>query len=778
MPAALFSPRRCISSSGGGDGGGSKAGSTFDDDDDDAAGEIGDHHPYVRAFAKKASLLETESGRIAHVLFHKPQLLKVTRAWSILPPATGSLTAPFPRGADSALVQLVRFVFVNKDGATSKGSDEAETATSIALHLEDVQSQRIRSMAQLYKMPFRRRLRVAGCRNFIYMFLYSALNVVTAVRHACTSLVAFPCRARIEGTSMPLAVLRGFKFCGLYLVYGFAVSPVIIVPSGLLNTVFALANGAVGSKFSYDGGSGRYSRPTVAELRVVGPALEEELAVILGVGKADFSRAKLSKDASLQRMLHSTGVKMFSKAKKRRPDIFSKYKLPGDDDDDSAVKEDLYDILQLKRSATKDQIKQQYKKLAKLFHPDVVGAHSASMSPADKAKVEHKFESITEAFKTLSDAEKKHAYDIGGHQGLKMQQSRLVNPNSFLRRGLGGPGSDDGDALSMIFGGTVFRDRLIGVFAPTHYHCRYYLGCNISLQEFEGLQSLRMKLLALELAKMVDVHALAGSTPEAAAAAPDATTGTAKKAAPSTSKVSMPGGSSSSSAYGSFAGSSSAAAKKQPPPRKDDTLPTGAPSVKPMPASIAGAAVAALSTIGPPNEHCNFSPEFKARCEAFTDYLAEVCFGRELMFCVGEAYVVMARRFLGLVPWMQFENITYKKSFTGLIKQYRAQNAKMDPTTMQAFQQRVACEYFSIEFDAVTIDAYFAIRQAATLVFSDPGVSAEVLAKRKYATWYLGEMMMRKGLPFGQRALNDIDLQVYLVQASSATRNVAQPPPF
>lgn len=69
-------------------------------------------------------------------------------------------------------------------------------------------------------------------------------------------------------------------------------------------------------------------------------------------------------------------------------------------------KNDYYEILGLKRSASEKEIKAAYRKLARKYHPDV---------NKDDKGAEEKFKQIAEAFAVLSDAEKKAQYDRGGH---------------------------------------------------------------------------------------------------------------------------------------------------------------------------------------------------------------------------------------------------------------------------------------------------------------------------------------------------------------------------
>jgi molecular chaperone DnaJ len=73
----------------------------------------------------------------------------------------------------------------------------------------------------------------------------------------------------------------------------------------------------------------------------------------------------------------------------------------------SAKDDDYYEVLGVGRKATKDEIKNKYRKLALQFHPD------RNKDPA----AEERFKQISQAYAVLSDDEKRKRYDTYGHVG-------------------------------------------------------------------------------------------------------------------------------------------------------------------------------------------------------------------------------------------------------------------------------------------------------------------------------------------------------------------------
>ncbi len=74
------------------------------------------------------------------------------------------------------------------------------------------------------------------------------------------------------------------------------------------------------------------------------------------------------------------------------------------------AKRDYYEVLGINKSATSDQIKSAYRKLAVKYHPD--------KNPDDKS-AEEKFKEASEAYHVLSNSERKQSYDNFGHAAFE-----------------------------------------------------------------------------------------------------------------------------------------------------------------------------------------------------------------------------------------------------------------------------------------------------------------------------------------------------------------------
>lgn len=121
------------------------------------------------------------------------------------------------------------------------------------------------------------------------------------------------------------------------------------------------------------------------------------------------------------------------------------------------AKKDFYSILNVSRSATPEEIKKAYRKLAMQYHPD--------KNPGDK-KAEEKFKELSEAYEVLSDQKKREMYDQFGHAGTQGFGGRSGGPfgggedfGGFRSGGFGhqNHGGQGGDPFQDIFG-DVFGD--------------------------------------------------------------------------------------------------------------------------------------------------------------------------------------------------------------------------------------------------------------------------------------------------------------------------------
>ncbi|MGB4708930.1 MAG: J domain-containing protein [Fuerstiella sp.] len=108
---------------------------------------------------------------------------------------------------------------------------------------------------------------------------------------------------------------------------------------------------------------------------------------------------------------------------------------------------DYYETLGVSRSASADEIKKAYRKLAKKHHPDA--------NPDDKG-AQKKFSEITEAYEVLSDTEKRQKYDQFGSNWSKVGGGAGGgggSPFGGFGGGAGGANFDLNDILGGMFGG-------------------------------------------------------------------------------------------------------------------------------------------------------------------------------------------------------------------------------------------------------------------------------------------------------------------------------------
>ena len=112
------------------------------------------------------------------------------------------------------------------------------------------------------------------------------------------------------------------------------------------------------------------------------------------------------------------------------------------------AKRDYYEILGVSKSASDDEIKKAYRKLAVKYHPD--------KNPGDK-EAEEKFKEVSEAHDVLSDKQKRARYDQFGHAGVGGAGSS-AGGNPFQN----GNFNFNGQNFNFDFGGSGGLDDILG----------------------------------------------------------------------------------------------------------------------------------------------------------------------------------------------------------------------------------------------------------------------------------------------------------------------------
>jgi molecular chaperone DnaJ len=110
-----------------------------------------------------------------------------------------------------------------------------------------------------------------------------------------------------------------------------------------------------------------------------------------------------------------------------------------------AAKQDYYETLGVQKSASEEEMKKAYRKLALKYHPD--------RNPGNK-EAEEKFKEAAEAYEVLGDPAKRQRYDQYGHDGIRGTDFRpFTDVNDIF--------STFGDIFGGGFGGSIF-DEMFG----------------------------------------------------------------------------------------------------------------------------------------------------------------------------------------------------------------------------------------------------------------------------------------------------------------------------
>ena len=115
-----------------------------------------------------------------------------------------------------------------------------------------------------------------------------------------------------------------------------------------------------------------------------------------------------------------------------------------------AEKRDYYEVLSVSRTASEEEVKRSYRKLAVKYHPD---------KNPDDPHAEEKFKELGEAYDVLMDADKRAAYDRFGHAAFTQGMGRgggFHDPFDIFREVFSGAG---GGIFESFFGGGATTDR-------------------------------------------------------------------------------------------------------------------------------------------------------------------------------------------------------------------------------------------------------------------------------------------------------------------------------
>jgi len=129
----------------------------------------------------------------------------------------------------------------------------------------------------------------------------------------------------------------------------------------------------------------------------------------------------------------------------------------------TTAKKDYYEILGVKKSASADEIRKAFRKLARKYHPDV--------NPGDKS-AEEKFKALSEANDVLSDPKKRKIYDQVGFYSDNIDPATAEayaragssggGAGGGFPGGFGGSPQDAGQGVPFDFGGFDFSDLVDG----------------------------------------------------------------------------------------------------------------------------------------------------------------------------------------------------------------------------------------------------------------------------------------------------------------------------
>ena len=144
-------------------------------------------------------------------------------------------------------------------------------------------------------------------------------------------------------------------------------------------------------------------------------------------------------------------------------------------------KRDYYEVLEVSKGASKDEIKKAYRKQALKYHPD--------KNPGSK-EAEEKFKEAAEAYEVLSNDEKRARYDKYGHAGMGNNMGAGFGGGMTMEDIFASFGDIFGDAFGGAFGGSRRGGRSRGVNKGSNLR----LKVKLTLEEFAHGAEKRVKV--------------------------------------------------------------------------------------------------------------------------------------------------------------------------------------------------------------------------------------------------------------------------------------------
>jgi chaperone protein DnaJ len=145
---------------------------------------------------------------------------------------------------------------------------------------------------------------------------------------------------------------------------------------------------------------------------------------------------------------------------------------------------DYYEILGLQKTASNEEIKKAYRKMAMKYHPD--------KNPNNK-EAEQKFKEISEAYSVLSDEEKRKIYDKYGKSGLENNGGMNFDPNNIFEQFFSNGGFSFGFGNGFNFGEKQrpFQQKTDDMIAE----------CYVTLEDLYNGKTLKRKIKHSRLCK-------------------------------------------------------------------------------------------------------------------------------------------------------------------------------------------------------------------------------------------------------------------------------------